>query len=183
MSFKNIVLFLVCILSTQVYSQNKVRWLTWEEAMKKQEKTPRKLLIDVVTDRCGFCKKMDATTFSEDKIAKYINENFYAVKFNAGDKVEINFKGQTYSYINTFTGGYHELAADILNGNLLFPSIVFFDEVLEKLQTIPGYQDPETFKMIVNFFGEDFHKDTPYRKFVRTYTSCEKTTFPVTKKN
>lgn len=182
MKFKFAILIIVCLLSTaQVFSQNKVRWLTWEEAMKKQEKTPRKLLIDVITDRCGFCKKMDSNTFSEDHIAKYINENFYAIRFNASDKQEVVFRGQSYNYINTFAGGHHELAADILGGNLQYPSIVFFDEGLEKLQNIPGYQGPEAFKMIINFYGEDFYKDTPWRKFVRNYSNCEKQKFPLTK--
>jgi thioredoxin-related protein len=164
-------------------AQIKVRWYTWQEAMAKFEKTPRKLIVDVITERCTFCKKMDANTFSNDKIAKYINENFYAVRFDAGDKNEVVFKGQTYSFIKTFNGGYHELAADILGGNLSFPSVVFFDESLENIDIIEGYQTPSTFEMVLNFYGEDFYKTTPWRKFIRDYNGCEKKTFPVTKKN
>ena len=48
----------------------------FEEAVAKSEKAPKKLFIDVYTDWCGWCKKMDKTTFAETEVAKYINENY-----------------------------------------------------------------------------------------------------------
>jgi thioredoxin-related protein len=191
MKFSNLIFVIACTFlvplmgQNKLAGQNKVRWYSWQEAMAKYEKTPRKLLIDVITDKCTFCKKMDANTFNNDKIAKYINENFYAIRFNAEDKADITFKGQTYSFIKTFNGGYHELAADILDGNLQFPSAVFLNESLAHLHTIVGYQEPSTFSMVINYYGEDFYKEMAWRKFVRDYnsSSCDKKSFPVTKKN
>ena len=52
--------------------------------------------MDVYTDWCGWCKRMDATTFENPAIAKYMSENFYCVKFNAESQKEVTFKGQKY---------------------------------------------------------------------------------------
>ena len=73
----------------QAQSENtKIKWYTFEQAIKLCEKAPKKLMVDVYTDWCGWCKKMDAETFSNAEIAKYVNEHFYAVKFNAEGDVE-----------------------------------------------------------------------------------------------
>ncbi|MBK8700154.1 MAG: DUF255 domain-containing protein [Saprospiraceae bacterium] len=152
--------------------------MTWEDALKKQEKAPRKLFIDVYTEWCSWCKKMEASTFNQDQVAKYINEHYYPIRFDAEYKNPIEFKNTTYSYVKTFKGGYHELAAYILQGKLSYPSIVFLDEELNLIQSIPGFQNNEDFEMIINFFGGDHHKTTPWRKFTRSYVPCDKMGHP-----
>ena len=39
--------------------------------------------MDIYTDWCGPCKLMDKNTFQNPDVAQYLNNNFYAVKFNA----------------------------------------------------------------------------------------------------
>ena len=43
----------------------KIEWLTWDQAVAKMEKEPRKIMVDVYTDWCGWCKRMDASTFQD----------------------------------------------------------------------------------------------------------------------
>ena len=69
----------------------KVKWMSWEEAVQANKKNPKKIFIDVYTDWCGWCKKMDKTTLSNPKIVKELNANFYSVKFDAEQKESINF--------------------------------------------------------------------------------------------
>lgn len=56
-----------------------ITWMSFEEAVAKSQKEPRKMFIDVYTDWCGWCKRMDATTFQDSIVAKYMGEKFYAV--------------------------------------------------------------------------------------------------------
>jgi len=42
-----------------------INWLTWEEAISKCKVQKRKLLVDVYTDWCGWCKRMDQATFGK----------------------------------------------------------------------------------------------------------------------
>ena len=75
-------------------NNEKVKWYTFEEAVDLSKNNPKKLFIDVYTDWCGWCKRMDQNTFTHPVIAKYLNENFYAVKFNAESTKPIDFTGK-----------------------------------------------------------------------------------------
>ena len=64
-------------------SSQEVKWMTWEEAAAANDKQPKKIFVDVYTNWCGWCKKMDASTFKETDVVKILNEKFYPVKLNA----------------------------------------------------------------------------------------------------
>jgi thiol-disulfide isomerase/thioredoxin len=73
-----------------------INWLSIEEASVLYQKNPKPMFIDVYTDWCGWCKKMDASTFKDASIAQYLNSNFYAVKLNAETSDSLRFMGKTY---------------------------------------------------------------------------------------
>jgi len=159
--------FAACTFSAT--AQNKVRWMTWEDALAAQADEPRKIVVDIYTDWCGWCKKMDKATFQKDHIAKYINTNFYAVKFDAETKETIVYNGKEYNYVSNGRRGYHELAVAITQGKLSFPTVTFIDEDLNVIQPIGGFQGPESFEMIMTYFAENYYTHTPWRSFTRSY--------------
>jgi len=75
-----------------------IKWYTLEEALEAQEKNDKKIFIDMYTDWCKWCKVMDQKTFTDQAVIQYMNENFYAVKFNAEQKEAINFLGYIKGY-------------------------------------------------------------------------------------
>lgn len=152
-----------------VVAQAQIEWLSWEEAQERNEKEPRKFIVDVYTQWCGWCKKMDKATFQHPEIASYINKNYYAIKFDAETRTDIRFKNRDYKYVRSGTTGYHELAAEITFGKLSFPTIVFLDEYLNVLQPISGFRDPLALDKIMKYFAEDYHKSTPWKKYEEMY--------------
>ena len=60
-----------------------IKWITLQEAEKLNKQKPKKIMVDLFTSWCGWCKQLDATTFQDAKVIEYVNQNFYAVKFNA----------------------------------------------------------------------------------------------------
>lgn len=132
-----IILFLLVM---NVNAQEKINWLTLPEAIELNRTEPRKFMIDVYTDWCGWCKRMDATTFSDPTIASYVNKNFYAVKFNAEMKDSLTLGNRTYHYIPNGSRGYHEVAAILTKGRLSYPTIVYLDEELRHIEIRPGYK-------------------------------------------
>lgn len=156
---KLITFTIILFFAVNIYAQNqdnkKIKWYSFEEAIKLQAENPKKIFIDVYTDWCGWCKKMDANTFSHPVIAEYMNEHFYAVKFNAEGKEPVEFKGT--KFINEGIGGRptHQLAQALLNGQMSYPSYVFMNKKSELITIVPGYMEAKDFDPIVHFFAED----------------------------
>jgi thioredoxin-related protein len=142
-----------------------IKWMTWQEVQQAQIKQPRKVFVDAYTDWCGWCKRMDATTFANPEIVKYINENFYAVKFDAETKEAIQFKGKEYKFVASGYRGYNELAAQLLNGQLSYPTSVYLDEKLDVIFPVPGYQDAKTFEGVINYVNSNSYKSTSFDNF------------------
>ncbi len=150
-------------------SQQQIKWLSWEEAQEKARKEKKKVFVDVYTEWCGWCKKMDKTTFSDAHIVEYINNHYYAVKFDAELKETVQFKGKAYEYTRYGNRGYHELAKTLLQGKMSFPSLVFLDEEFTVIQSIPGFQDEKYFLMISSYFHENAHKNTPWSVYMNDF--------------
>ena len=77
-----------------------VSWLTFDEAVVASEQGKRKIFIDVYTDWCGWCKRMDATTFSDPAVAEILQNKFYPVKFNAEQREPITFNNHTFNFVH-----------------------------------------------------------------------------------
>lgn len=157
---------LLLILPLFVTAQE-INWISFEEAVAETQKpgNTKKVFIDVYTDWCGWCKKMDKETFQNPKVAQYMKDNFLMVKFNAEGKDPINFDGRTFSYVPSGRRGYHELAVALLNGKLSYPTVVFLDEDFKMLSPVPGYQKVDPFLQIARYFGDDIYKDKDWKSY------------------
>jgi thioredoxin-related protein len=143
-------------------SSAKIKWLDFEEAVALNKKKPKKMFIDMYTDWCGWCKKMDGSTFINPVIVEYMNENYYAVKFNAERKDTVNFNGKQYLNPNpSGTRSTHQLAMELLSGRMSYPSFIILDEKLNKVTTVPGYRKAPEFESILHFFGENAYLTDP----------------------
>ncbi|MCX6306967.1 MAG: DUF255 domain-containing protein [Bacteroidetes bacterium] len=143
-----------------------IKWYSFEDAYKLNKKKPKKIFIDVYTDWCGWCKKMDAETFANQVIAKYMNDHFYCVKFNAERKDTIVLDGQVFVNPNPNSSrSTHKLAVDLLKGKLSYPSYVILSEKSQKLDVISGYQQAREFEGIIAFYGDDAYLKTPWEEF------------------
>ncbi len=165
----SIVYFFSLVMSCTPATAQQINWLTWEEAQAKNKEKPKKLFVDVYTQWCGWCKKMDKTTYEEPGVVNYINKNYYPIKFDAETKDDISFNNKVYKYVHSGASGYHELASEILFGKFSYPTLVFMDENLNVIQPIPGYQDPGALNKIMKYFAEDYYKTTPWKKYDEMY--------------
>ena len=169
---KKIIKFVITVLivsalqNNLIAQENLVKWYTIEEVQDLVKKEPRKIYIDMYTDWCGWCKVMDKKTFTDKGIADHLNTNFYAVKFDAEGKDNVDFKGQTFKFVAQGSRGYHELAAALMQGKMSYPTSVFLDESLNLLLPLQGFQKPEQLDPILEFIGEDHYKTSNYEQFL-----------------
>ncbi|MDZ7605980.1 MAG: DUF255 domain-containing protein [Cyclobacteriaceae bacterium] len=161
-------LAIVTLLYTYSFAQEnqQVKWYTIEQVQELVKKEPRKIYIDMYTDWCGWCKVMDSKTFTDPKIAKQLNTEFYAVKFDAEGKDPVKFKNQEFKFVPQGSRGYHELAAALMQGKLSYPTSVFLDENLDLISPLPGYYPPEKLDPILQFIGGNHYKTTNYEQFL-----------------
>ena len=155
----------------QTAEKGGIHWISFEEAMKLNAKKPKKIVMDVFTDWCGWCKVMDRETFTDPIVAAYVNANYYAVKLNAERTDVVSYKGKDYKFISQGNRGYHELAAELLQGKLSYPTLVFMDEQSNLIQSIPGFRKAPELDMILKFIGGDHYKNQDYGTFTKNYQS------------
>jgi thioredoxin-related protein len=148
-----------------------LKWYSLEEAEKLNQTKPKKFLIDVYTDWCGWCKKMDKETFTNPVIAEYLAENFYTIKFNAETSDTIVFNGAKYVNLVKTGRSTHPLALSLLGWRMSYPSIVYFTEKLEFLGPMPGYKTPDQLEVIINFIGQDKFRTMSMEDYQKSFVS------------
>lgn len=151
------------------YSSETKYWMSFEEMQEAQKKEKRKVIVDVYTDWCGWCKKMDKTTFEHPAIQKYMNEKYYFVKFNAESKQSVKYKGKTYDNL----GRYHELSTELMNGKMAFPTSIYLNENLEQITPpIASYLDAKQFEVIIHYLAEEKYKSISFEDYQKTFKSA-----------
>lgn len=161
-----LLLAFIATFSLSSYAQESiVKWYTFEEAIELNKTEKRKIFIDVYTDWCGWCKKMDATTFNNPAIAKILNEKYYAVKFDAETIDTIKFAGK--QFINEGAGRRtpHQLAVALLQGKMSYPSVAYMNENNQLLTSVPGYYTPERLEPLLLYFAEDAFKNQSFQDY------------------
>ena len=140
-----------------------INWVSFEEALALQKKKPKKIMMDVYTNWCGPCKMLDKNTFQNPDVAKYVNDNYYAVKFDAEGNENIKFKGNTYTNkgykaeMASRRNSVHDLT-HALQVNA-YPTIMFFDEIGDIIFPLRGYQQPQQLESYLKMFFKDQHKE------------------------
>tara|TARA_B100000287_G_scaffold269043_1_gene253181 strand:- start:527 stop:1099 length:573 start_codon:yes stop_codon:yes gene_type:complete len=160
MYIKRIIFLITLLISTNcLLAQEKINWISFEEAQKKSKIKSKKIFVDVYTTWCGPCKMLNNTTFANKDVIKYINENYYAVKFNAESPKEIMFLGKKYNnknYVANKPGrnSVHDLSRLLRVSS--YPTLIFMDKDFQIIQSIPGYKDYASIEYLLKIFN---HKD------------------------
>jgi thioredoxin-related protein len=143
---KKVLFIFLVALTTSAMNGQQINWMTIDEALAMQKKSPKPIFMDVYTDWCGPCKMLDKNTFQTKEVADFINANYYAVKFNGEGSSDVNYKGKKYSnpgYDATRKGrnSMHEFTGFLkVEG---YPSMYILDKKGDIAKVIVGYYQPE----------------------------------------
>ena len=122
--------------SLTIQAQEQIQWMKFEEAIAANAKSPKMILVDVYTNWCGWCKKMDKETFTDPRVIAHFQKNFYAVKLNAEDtKRSFEFMGKTFTEA--------QMAASMRVNS--YPNFVVIEPELQNIAQLPGYREPTAF--------------------------------------
>ncbi len=168
---KKIILLSAFLLVSITVKAQKIHWLSFEKAIEMSTKNPKPILIDVYTDWCGWCKKLDKNTYANPVIASYVNKHFYAVKLDGEGKKDITFNGHTFKFQQQGRSKFHELAAALMEGKLSYPTTIFMNKNQKIIQKIPGYLSKERMEKILAFFNNETYKKANWKVFEKDFKS------------
>lgn len=170
-----LVAVLICAYSfSQQTAAKNVKWYTLKEALELNKTQPKKIIIDIYTDWCGWCKKMDAETFEHPVISNYLNAHFYPVKFNAEGKDSVEFAGHNFKNPGQGSRSTHQFAVALFQSQKLdagYPSIAYITENLQLVGVMPGFLNPTQMEPILNFIAEDKFKTITLEQYQKTFVS------------
>ena len=149
MILRFLLLLFPILLVAPIFSQNKIKWNSWDLLSDKVNKGEHKFFVYFYYDGCKWCRVMEESTFSSDEIAKFVNQNFYPFRLNALSTGKLMVADKTYTNVRIGKYDFHELAVELLSGNMSFPSVVFLNEKFHKLANFDSYMDVQKFEMIL----------------------------------
>jgi thioredoxin-related protein len=153
-----------------------IHWITnIDELQAKMMQSPKKVLVDMYTGWCGWCKKMDADTYSNPALVKYVNNNYYAVKLDAERRDTIHFQGRDFFFAPEYkTNGFAlELLKDYLakGGQMSYPQTIFMLENFQSPTPVPGYRTVPEMETFLTYFGDNMFRRQSWDQYSKGYVS------------
>lgn len=148
-----LLLFLPIILAvcTNSYSQKniKINWLSFEKLADTNKLYPKKIMLNLHSTWCKYCKMMDKQTFTDTSVISLLNKKVYAVKMDAESKETITFLGKIF-YGNQVSSALHPLAAILCSdADKGFPQTIIINEKGEIIFQYAGLLTAKNLKLVL----------------------------------
>lgn len=159
---KKIVFFILVVtmaaigIAQEKKAENNIKWNSFDSGITQAKKSGKKVLVDVYTDWCTWCKKMDANTYTDATIRKYLQDHFVLIKLNAESTDKISYGGKKLS------GADFSQAMGVTG----FPSTLFLDSKGSPITMLPGYAEPNMFIHVLSFISEDQYKHKKFSDYL-----------------
>ena len=121
-----------------------VAWRGWDRGLEEAKASGRPVLVDVYTDWCGWCRRMEADVYSRPEIRDYLKERFVVVKLDAESSDPARYEGRSFTS--------RTLAARF--GVSGYPTTVFLRSAGDHMVNVPGYVDADRFLLVLRYIGE-----------------------------
>ncbi len=153
---KKILLVLCVLLLTSISYSKEPQWKKFNSGIAEAKKSGKKILIDVYTDWCSWCKKMDSDTYPDKRVSEYLSKNYVLIKLNAEGNEKILYNGQSISPAE-FAQGMG------VNG---YPATVFLKSDGQPITMLPGYAEPDKFIHVLSFIGENHYEKKKFADYL-----------------
>ncbi len=119
-------------------------WRSWDAGLREARAAGRPVVVDVYTDWCGWCKRMDRDVYARRDVQEYLASKFVVVRLNAESRAAASYEGRSWS---------SQALAERL-GVTGYPTTVFLASTGAQLGAVPGYLPPERFLSLLRYIGE-----------------------------
>ncbi len=163
--FFGLAVIMVISLSFSARPKEEINWLSFDQLHEAYAKNPKPIIVDLYTDWCGWCKVMDRTTYKNEKVVAYINEHYYAVKYNAESKDSVMFNNQKFGYNNGYRT--NEVALYLSFNKLEYPNTIFLSSLDARPAPLSGYMKPKELEAPLKYFAERKSEQETFVEFNR----------------
>lgn len=165
-----LIILLVLFISpaTSLEAQDTVNWMDITELEAAMADNPKPVFFDVYTDWCGWCKRMDATTFKDPQVVALLNNKFHPVKFDAERKDTFTFQAHQFKFVANGRRGYNELTMALLDGKFSYPSFVALNEKFERITILKGFRQADEFLVVLNYLSDENYLKQTWEEFQKS---------------
>ena len=143
-SYLSLLLLLSVPLGAQETAAS-VRWLSFAALEDSLVVRPKKVFISFHTDWCVYCRKMERVAFADAKVIELLNEEYYAVRFDAESERPVTFGGRTFvnDQLETSRHPLHQITQllALRGGRFVAPTLVLLDEEFRVVERRFEYLD------------------------------------------
>ncbi len=150
-----LILLLTLVIAT-VGSAKEPQWKTFDEGLKQAKQSGKKVLVDVYTDWCSWCKKMDANTYAEKKVSEYLAKNFVIIKLNAEGNESLTYSGEKITPAQFAQG----------MGVTGYPATLFLQSNGQPITLLPGYAEADMFLNVLSFIAENHYQNKKFQDYL-----------------
>jgi len=149
--------------SSEGAAESGLIWKSFDEGSTLAVQEKKKMLVDIYTDWCGWCKKMDKEVYPDAKVKSVLESKFVVVKLNAESEDKIRYQGSSMSQ--------REFARAV--GVTGYPATLFFDENLKAITLLPGYVKADEFSQILAYIADNHYKNKSYQDYLNSLSSLK----------
>lgn len=131
------------------------RWRDLGAALEEAKQAGRPIVVDVYTDWCGWCRRMDRDTYSAREVRSYLADTFVPVRMNAEASSRVTYKGDEVSY--------RQVASNFRVTS--YPTTVFLDSDGTYIVAASGYMKPRDFLTVLRFIGDGHYKKKSWEQY------------------
>lgn len=137
-------------------TEAELKWYRFDEGAALAARSKKALLVDVYTSWCGWCKRMEATTYKDPRVIAELNEHFVLVKLNAESDRPLTYKGEKTNEMR--------LSREVF-GVTGYPTTVFLRADGEVITPVSGYLAADKFRTVLTFIGTGAYENTKWSDY------------------
>jgi len=134
-------------------------WRGWNDGLQQARTSQRPVIVDVYTNWCGWCRRMEKDVYGKAEVADYLRKNFVTIKLNAEASEPATYEGK-----RTTSQGISQRFR--VSG---FPTTVFLRANGEHMANVPGYVPADRFLLLLRYVAEGHaDRNVPFTEFEKS---------------